>query len=144
VPDNPRALIAQPDRYEPQVNETVLDFCRHYDVSMLPARPYSPQDKARVASAVQVVERWILARLRHERLADVAAADRAVGGLLAMLNGRRFQKLEATRVSLFAALDAPALPVSASGINRPNRSRHKSATAGPTARSRSRHKPAGA
>jgi hypothetical protein len=34
--------------------------------------------------------------------------------------------------------------LSASGINRPNRSRHKSATAGPTARSRSRHKPAGA
>jgi transposase len=48
----------------------VLDFCRHYDVSMLPARPYAPQDKAKVESAVQVVERWILARLRHERLAD--------------------------------------------------------------------------
>ena len=109
VPDNPRALIAEPDRYEPQVNETVLDFCRHYDVSMLPARPYSPQDKAKVESAVQVVERWILARLRHERLADVAAADRAVGGLLAMLNGRRFQKIDATRASLFASLDAPAL-----------------------------------
>jgi transposase len=109
VPDNPRALIAQPDRYEPLVNETVLDFCRHYDVSMLPARPYAPQDKAKVESAVQVVERWILARLRHERLADVAAADAAVGGLLPTLNGRRFQKIDATRASLFAALDAPAL-----------------------------------
>ncbi len=58
---------------------------------------------------MQAVERWILARLRHERLADVAAADRAVGALPAMLNGRRFQKLEATRASLFASLDAPAL-----------------------------------
>lgn len=58
---------------------------------------------------MQAVERWILARLRHERLADVAAADRAVGGLPAMLNGRRFQKLEATRASPFASLDAPAL-----------------------------------
>ena len=63
VPDNPRALIAQPDRYEPQVNDTTLDFCRHYDVSMLPARPYAPQDKAKVESAVQVVERWIIAAI---------------------------------------------------------------------------------
>jgi transposase len=78
-------------------------------VTILPARPYAPQDKAKVESAVQVVERWILARLRHTRLADVAAADAAVQALLPMLNGRRFQKLDATRASLFASIDAPAL-----------------------------------
>lgn len=109
VPDNPRALIAQSDRYEPQVNDTVPDFSRHYDVSMLPARPYAPQGKAKVESTVQVVERRILAQLRHGRLADVAAADRAEGGLLAILNGRRSQKIDATRASLFASLDAPTL-----------------------------------
>jgi transposase len=109
VPDNPRALIADPNRYEPRANDTVLDFARHYDVSVLPARPYSPQDKAKVESAVQVVERWILARLRHTPLADVAAADEAVAALLPMLNERRFQKLDASRASLFAAIDSPAL-----------------------------------
>lgn len=109
VPDNPRALIADPNRYEPRVNETVLDFARHYGLTVLPARPYSPQDKAKVESAVQVVERWILARLRHVILADVAAADAAVAELLPALNGRRFQRIEATRASLFASLDAPAL-----------------------------------
>src|SRR5690606_3511842 len=109
VPDNARALIADPNRYEPRANDTVLDFARHHDVTILPARPYSPQDKAKVESAVQVVERWILARLRHVRLADVLAADAAVQQLLPMLNGRRFQKLEATRAGLFATIDAPAL-----------------------------------
>lgn len=109
VPDNPKALIADPNRYEPRANDTVLDFARHYDVSILPARPYSPKDKAKVESAVQVVERWIMARLRHQRLADVAEADAAVTGLLPMLNGRRFQKIDGTRSSLFASLDAPAL-----------------------------------
>ena len=84
-------------------------FARHHDVTILPARPYSPQDKAKVESGVQVVERWIMARLRHARLADVAAADAAVQELLPMLNGRRFQKLDATRASLFASIDAPAL-----------------------------------
>lgn len=57
VPDNPRATIADPDRYEPRSNETVLDFARHYGTSVLTARPYHPQDKAKVESAVQVVER---------------------------------------------------------------------------------------
>jgi len=109
VPDNPRALIASPDRYEPRVNDTVLDFCRHYDVSILPARPYAPQDKAKVESAVQVVERWIMARLRHARLSDVAHADAAVAELLPMLNERRFQKLDASRASLFESLDSPTL-----------------------------------
>lgn len=109
VPDNARALIAEPDRYEPRANDTVLDFARHHDVTILPARPRSPQDKAKVESAVQVVERWIMARLRHQRLADVTAADAAVAELLPALNGRQFQKLQATRASLFASIDAPAL-----------------------------------
>ncbi len=44
VPDNPRAMIASPNRYEPRANETVEDFARHYGTSVLPARPRHPQD----------------------------------------------------------------------------------------------------
>lgn len=109
VPDNPRAVIAQPDRYEPRVGDTVLDFARHYGCSVLPARARAPQDKASVESAVQVVERWILARLRHVPLADLAAANRAIAPLLAELNERPFQKLNGSRASVFAAVDRPAL-----------------------------------
>ena len=109
VPDNPRSLIARPDRYEPRANDTVLDFARYYGVSILPARPFSPQDKATAESAVQVVERWLMAKLRHTVLADVHAANAALGALLASLNDRPFQKIEGSRASLFATLDAPAL-----------------------------------
>ena len=96
-------------RYEPTLNETVRDFARHYAVSILPARPFMPKDKATAESAVQVVTRWILARLRHAVLADVHAADAAISALLASLNERPFQKLDGCRASLFAALDSPAL-----------------------------------
>ncbi|MFA5496495.1 MAG: IS21 family transposase [Porticoccaceae bacterium] len=109
VPDNPRAVIAQSDRYEPRANDTVLDFAQHYGCSVLPARPYTPQDKASVESAVQVVERWILARLRHTRPADLGAANRAIKPLLGQLNERAFQKLPGSRASVFASIDAPAL-----------------------------------
>ena len=109
VPDNPRAMIADPNRYEPRANDTVLDFARHYGTSVLPARPYSPQDKAKVESAVQVVERWVMARLRHQRLATVHEVNRAIQPLLQQLNHRPFQKLPGSRASTFVALDAPAL-----------------------------------
>jgi transposase len=109
VPDNPRALIADPDRYEPRANETVMDFARHYGTSVLPARPGKPRDKPKVESAVQVVERWILARLRHTRFETVFEVDDAIAELLPALNNRAFQKLPGSRASTFLAIDRPAL-----------------------------------
>jgi transposase len=109
VPDNPKALIANADRYEPRANETVHDFARHYGTSFLPARPYHPQDKGKVESAVQVVERWILMRLRHQKFATVDDVNEAIAPLLDQLNARAFQKLPGSRASAFAQLDVPAL-----------------------------------
>ena len=109
IPDNPRALIADSNRYEPRANDTVLDFARHYNTSFLPARPYHPQDKPKVESAVQVVERWIMARLRHQQFASVHEVNAAIIPLLKQLNERPFQKLPGSRASTFAAIDAPAL-----------------------------------
>ena len=94
MPDNPRSLVSEACRYDPKLNDTVRDFARHYAVSILPARPYSPKDKATAESAVQVVTRWILAILRHTVLVDVHAADAAITALLGSLNNRPFQKLE--------------------------------------------------
>jgi len=48
-------MVKDPNRYEPHSNDSVLDFARHYDASVLPARPYHPQDKGKVESAVQIV-----------------------------------------------------------------------------------------
>lgn len=109
VPDNPRALITVPDRYEPRAHDTVLDFARHFGTSVLPARPYAARDKATAEIAVQVVTRWILARLRHRRFTTVSEVDRAIAELLPSLNGRPFQKLPGSRASVFAEIDRPAL-----------------------------------
>lgn len=109
VPDNARAMIADPDRYEPRSNDTVLDFARHYGTSILPARPYCPQDKGKVEVAVQIVERWIMACLRHQRFENVYEVNDAIMPLLKRLNERPFQKLPGSRASLFATIDKPAL-----------------------------------
>ena len=109
VPDNARALIADPDRYEPQASATLLDLAAHYGTAVLPARPYKPKDKAKVEQGVLVVERWILARLRHRRFATVTEVDLAVGELLGYLNSRPFKRLPGSRRSAYETLDRPAL-----------------------------------
>jgi transposase len=109
VPDNPKALIAEADRYEPLANRTALDFAAHYATVILPARPYKPRDKAKVEVGVQVVERWILARLRHRRFFSLAELNAAIAELLVELNDRAFKKLPGSRRSTFEALDRPAL-----------------------------------
>jgi transposase len=109
VPDNPRALIRDPDRYEPLNNRTYEALAVHYGCAILPARPGKPQDKAKVEAAVQLVERWILARLRHWRFHSLTELNTAIRQLLVELNERPFQKLDGSRRSWFELLDRPAL-----------------------------------
>lgn len=109
VPDQPRALIAHPDAYEPVTARLLEELGEHYGVAVLPARPGRPQDKAKVEVGVQVVERWILAALRHRRLFTLAEVNQAIGALLSELNQRPFKTLPGCRRSAFEALDAPAL-----------------------------------
>jgi transposase len=109
VPDNPRALVSDADPYEPVLNRITEEFAAHYGTVILPARRRRPQDKAKVEIGVQVVERWILARLRHRQFFSVAEADAAIAALLPELNSRPFKKLPGCRASAFALLDAPYL-----------------------------------
>ena len=81
VPDN-TAPGGEPDRYAPQLQRTTAEFAQHYGVAILPARPYKPQDKSKVEVGVQIVQRWILARLRHRRFFSLAELDVAIAELL--------------------------------------------------------------
>jgi len=109
VPDQTRALIKSPDRYEPEPNRLYDEFATHYGCALLAARPAHPRDKPKVENAVLVVERWILARLRNRRFFSLAELNAAIALLLVDLNQRPFKKLPGCRRSAFEQLDAPAL-----------------------------------
>ena len=109
VPDNPRSLIADPDRYEPGIGRSYAEFAAHYGCAVIPARPRKPQDKGKVEVGVQVVERWILARLRHQQFFSLADLNKAIADLLEDLNIRPFKNLPGNRRSAFEAIDKPAL-----------------------------------
>lgn len=109
VPDNLKSAINLADRYEPGINATYADMAAHYGTAVLPARPYKPKDKAKAEVGVQVVERWILARLRHHTFFSLAELNAAIAELLPALNERPFQRRRESRRDLFEALDRPAL-----------------------------------
>lgn len=109
VPDNPKALITVADRYEPEITLAAQRCAEHFGTVILPARPKHPQDKAKVEVGVQIVERWILARLRHQTFFSLAALNHAIADLVADLNQRPFKKLVGTRCSWFESIDQPAL-----------------------------------
>lgn len=109
VPDQTRALIKTPGRYDPEPNRAYEEFARHYGCAVLAARPAHPRDKPKVEGSVLLVQRWILARLRNRRFFSLADLNLAIAELLVDLNHRPFKKLPGCRRSAFESLDAPAL-----------------------------------
>lgn len=109
VPDNLKAGVRHACYYDPDLNPTYHDMSVHYGTAILPTRPVKPRDKAKAEAGVQLVERWILARLRKHTFFSLADLNREIRRLLDGLNDRPFQKLEGSRRSLFEELDKPAL-----------------------------------
>lgn len=109
VPDNLKSGIIKACLYDPEVNRTYADLATHYGTAVLPARPYKPRDKAKVEVGVQVVERWVLARLRKRRFFSLAELNQAIRELLEVLNNRGSKHLGMSRRQLFEELDRPAL-----------------------------------
>lgn len=109
VPDNLKSGVRKPSYYEPDLNPTYREWGEHYEVAIIPARPYRPRDKAKVEAGVQVVQRWVVAALRKQRFFSLEEANQAIAGLLGRINQRPFRKREGSRATLFAQLDRPAL-----------------------------------
>ena len=109
VSDNLKAGVTRASFHEPMVNRTYADMARHYRTAIVPARPYKPRDKAKVEVGVQVVGRWILARLRHRRFFSLFELNAAIRALLDDLNNRSMRGWGTSRRALYEQLDRPAL-----------------------------------
>ena len=109
VPDNLKSAVNKPCRYDPDLNPSYQDMAEHYGTAVIPARVRKPKDKSKAEVGVQIVERWILARLRNQTFFSLAEANTAISKLLTDLNSRPFKKLPGSRKDAFASLDQPAL-----------------------------------
>jgi transposase len=107
--DNLKAGVTAISRYEPGINRTYQELAEHYDTAILPARPKKPRDKAKVEVAVQIVQRFVLARLRNRRFFSLVELNAAICERVADLNTKIMRKLGVSRNELFAEIDRPAL-----------------------------------
>ena len=109
VPDQLKSAVTTSSRYEAGLSRTFAEFGRHYGTTILPARPRSPRDKAKVEVAVQIAQRWILARMRNERFTSLGGLNARIAELCVELNGRVMRHYKASRLELFERFDKPAL-----------------------------------
>jgi transposase len=109
TPDNWKTGVKDPCYYDPELNPTYRDWAEHVGTVIIPARVRKPRDKAIVENGVLIVERWILAALRHRTFFSLAELNGAIRELLIRLNQKKFKKLDTTRAKLFEEVDRPAL-----------------------------------
>ena len=57
VSDNLKSAVIKACFHDPEINRTYGDMAAHYDTAVVPARPRKPKDKAKVETALQLVER---------------------------------------------------------------------------------------
>lgn len=109
VPDQLKSGVTRACRYEPGIQRTYEEMACHYGTTILPARPKSPRDKAKVEAGVLLAQRWILAKIRNQTFFSLAALNERIAELVRELNDRKMRVYGASRRELFLRLDKPAL-----------------------------------
>lgn len=109
VPDNQKTGVTRASRYEPDLNPAYTALAEHYGCAVLPTRPHRPRDKAKVETAVLIVERRIIARLRRRVFFSLSEMRVAVAEEVRALNERPFQRMAGSRTSVFLQEEQPEL-----------------------------------
>jgi transposase len=109
IPDNLKSAVTTPCRYDPVINLTYSAFAKHYNVAIIPARSYKPKDKASVENSVLIVQRHILSHFRNVKFFSIEELNIEIKKFLVILNNKKMQKLNTSRLELFETVDKPAL-----------------------------------
>lgn len=109
VPDQLKSGVTRACLYEPGVQRTYEELAQHYGTTVLPARPAHPRDKAKVEVAVQIAQRWLLARIRNEVFHSLAELNVRLRELLVDLNARPMRRYGKSRRALFEEIERGAL-----------------------------------
>lgn len=132
VPDNLKSGVLRSDRYDPELNPDYQALATHYGCAIMPTRPHKPKDKAKAENGVKIIQRWILARLRHETFTSIQELNHRIKALLKEVVARPMKLSGKTRIELFETVDRPALISSME--KRPDQSPHQKSGALPPTR----------
>ena len=108
VPDNLKAAVTKAGS-DFVTNASYQEMADHYGISIVPARIYSPKDKAKVENSVLIAQRWIIARMRNRQFFSLEELNRAITELVRELNERPFKRLPGNRFSRYEELEKPSM-----------------------------------
>ncbi len=109
VPDNLKSAVTKNTATTIQLNSAYIELAEHYGFIILPARPRKPRDKSLAEVGVQIVQRWVLARLRHQSFFRIEELNQALAFWMEKLNARITRTYKKSRIDRFKELDRPAL-----------------------------------
>lgn len=101
ITDNLKSAVTRADKYEPDLNETYLDFANHYGAALMPTRSYKPKDKALVENAVSIVYKRVFAPMRNQEFFSIEQLNFVMRDLLEKHNSMAFQKEPLSRRKKF-------------------------------------------
>lgn len=111
IPDNLKSGVRKANRYDPDITPAYYKMLSHYATAAMPARVATPKDKAKVETGVLIIQRWVLARLRHETIYGLSQLNAKLKQLMEFANNKQMKKYPQTRKQLFDKLDKPNLKV---------------------------------
>lgn len=110
VIDNLKSGVKKAHRYDPEVNPTYCDYGNHRGFAALPARPYSPRDKAAVESGISAIQKSFFQRIKEQNFYSLNELNCALRTFLYEFNSiimkdygvSRKQRFEIERVKLLS------------------------------------------
>lgn len=101
VPDNLKSAVIKSDRFEPTINETLMDLADHYQTTILPARVYKPRDKSLAEGAVKILYQRLYTKLRQEVFYSIESLNKRIWELLEDHNQKKLTGRPFSRHQLF-------------------------------------------
>jgi len=109
IPDNLKAAVLKTTRTHLYLNQAYSELAEHYGFTILPARPRKPKDKSLAEVGVQIVQRWVLARLRHRSFFSLDELNAQIAYWMVQLNERVTRTYPKSRMARFQEADVPAM-----------------------------------
>ena len=111
VPDNLKTGVIKNTKTELVLNRTYQELAEHYGTAVIPARVYTPKDKATVEGTVGLVSTSILAAIRNQKFFALRELNEVVRERLHTLNHKPFQNKDGSRALMFAEERVSLLPL---------------------------------
>ena len=108
-PDNCKTAITKSNFYDPVLNPAYLDFSKHYNVAIVPARVRKPKDKAVTEGSIGHLETWLMEWLAGRRFDCYEELNVAIKERLITLAKKPFQQRAGSREEVYRLYDMPAL-----------------------------------